>query len=122
MSAILFTGLMNFAVAETRNLQTVAGITHSETQKKYSRKEAYRASTNRIVLHFGEGIKRVEHIAEILNRKGYPAVALAGGPGKNVSLFVHRSRPINYDQEDVDDGTLGGIAINIYKDRFGGSN
>ena len=88
-----------------------------ETQKLYSRKEAYRASTGRIVLHYGKGTKRAENIAEILNDRGYPAVAYPGGPEGLVELFIHRGIAGKYNQDSIDDGELGGNAIMLYEER-----
>lgn len=94
-----------------------------DQEKIYSRKDAYRASTGRIILHYGEGMKRVINIAEILSERGYPTVAYPGGPESGVALFVGRGIGKRiYDQDDIDDGTLGGHAMTIYKDRIGQSH
>jgi len=110
---------MTHSATLAENVKTTSRTPPPEQQKTYSRKEAYRVSTGRIVLHYGSGTKGVKQIEEILNEKGYPTVAYPGGPEDMVSLFIHRSRPINYDQDDIDDGTLGSTAMNIYMDRLG---
>lgn len=88
-----------------------------ETQKTYSRKEAYRASENQIVLHYGKGVNRVEHIKAILNGKGYPAVTYEGGAKGQVELFIHRGIIGKYDQGGVDNGELGSDAMTFYNKR-----
>ncbi|MCF6281982.1 MAG: hypothetical protein L3J28_07190 [Candidatus Polarisedimenticolaceae bacterium] len=61
----------------------------TENQKHLSRKEAYRASTGQIVLHYGQGIKRVNNIKDVLLERGYPTIAYPGGPQGLIELFVH---------------------------------
>ena len=90
-----------------------------EEQQVFSRKEAYRASTNQIVLHYGAGMKGVGQIEEILNERGYPTAAYAGGPDGQIQLFVGRGIFGLYDQDDLDNGALGGDAIMLYQERVG---
>lgn len=85
----------------------VAAFNSSTTeQKEYSRKEAYRASTGRIVLHYGEGTEDANMIAKILNENGYPTIAIKGAAANTVSLFVNRSYPVEYQEADFNNGRL----------------
>lgn len=84
-----------------------------------SRKEAFLASEKQIVLHYGEGVQRVHLLAEILRERGFPAMAFAGGKPNQVSLFVGHGIYGPYDQNDVDDGALGGHAITFFQERIG---
>lgn len=78
-------------------------------------KEAWRESAGRIVLHYGEGIDGADQIANILNGDGYPAMAYAGGPPRQVELFVGRGAPAGrYTQSDLNRGTLSGTAKHFY--------
>jgi len=83
----------------------------------YSRKEAYQASTNQIVLHYGEGILDADLLARGLSEQGYPTISVSGGPAERVHLFINRGGIVRYafTQRDLDSGTLGGTAINFYK-------
>ena len=90
-----------------------------EEQQVFSRKEAYRASTSQIVLHYGAGMKRVQNIEDVLNGMGYPTAAYAGGPDGQIQLFVGRGIFGLYDQDDLDDGSLGDDAIVIFQERIG---
>ena len=81
-----------------------------------TRKEAYRASTNRIVLHYGEGIRLAEILAQGLTEQGYPTIAIPGGKPGQVELFVNRKMPGKYNQHDLDSGTLGGDAVLIFNE------
>ena len=112
----MFISSFIFTTAHAENIQKIRTI---EEQQKYSRKEAYRASTDRIILHYGKGIRGVDQITEILIERGYPAVAYPGGPEGLVELFIHRGIVGKYDQDAVDDGELGGHAITIFKERVG---
>ncbi len=97
-------------------------VTYAEslgTQESWTRKSAYRASTNQIVLHYGDGIDGADQIANILNRQGYPTIAVHGGTEGQVELFIGRGKFGKYTQDDLDGGTLGGSAINFYKRKIG---
>ncbi len=79
-----------------------------------SRKEAYRASTGKIVLHYGEGIERIDSAEEGLNMAGYPTVALPGGKPGQVEIFVNKKIPkMFFSQGDLDGGTVGGLAMDL---------
>lgn len=85
----------------------------------YTRKQAFRASTGKIVLHYGTGIDGAPMMADILRKDCYPAIAVAGGKPGTVSIFVHRGYPVDYRQIDLDNGRLGGTSSNIFDDRVG---
>ena len=99
----------------------VTGVTHQvqaqqqAAEKTYTRKQAYRASTNQIVLHYGEGIVDADLLAVVLTEDGYPAIALPGGSDGQVELFVGRGKFGFYDQRDLNRETLGGNAQTFYK-------
>ena len=81
-----------------------------------TRKEAYRASTNRIVLHYGEGIVGTASLVRVLGKQGYPTIAIPGAKPGQVELFVNRKMPGKYNQHDLDSGTLGGDAVLIFNE------
>jgi hypothetical protein len=104
---------------------------HGEEEKVYSRKEAFQASGERdmktfeiinpkIILHYGEGIKDADLLAEVLRERGYRAFAFPGGPKGMVEIMVGAGILKNkYDQRALDRGTIGGIAEDIYNTKFG---
>ena len=86
-----------------------------ETGKTYSRKEAYRASTDGIVLHYGEGVQSVDIQAKILTEGGRSTIALSGGPKGHVEVFVGRTIiRHHYTQDELDMGELGHQAAVAY--------
>ncbi len=91
-------------------------------QEEYTRKAAYRASTDQIVLHYGEGVEDVPIFASVLIKRGYPTVALPGGAEGKIELFIGRGKFGTYDQRDLDDGTLGGNAMDFYDRKLGKEN
>ena len=93
-------------------------LAHAEEEKIYSHKEAYRASTNQIVLHYREGI-HADWVVAALVQKGYPAIAVPGGSPGQVELFVGRGKFGKYSQNDLDNGRLGGSAMNFYDRKIG---
>lgn len=89
-------------------------------EKIYSKGEAYRMSTNQVVLHYGKGIYSVDTTATILNKTGIPAIAIPGGPDGKVRLFVGRNKnKLIYDQNDVDGGVLAHKADLLYNASIG---
>ena len=121
MASLFFYGatvlLVSSAIFTTVQAADIQASTSTEEQKIYTRKEAYRASTNRIVLHYGEGVKGAKQIKEILIEEGYPAMAYPGGPEGKIELFINRRVIGTYDQNSVDNGELGGHAITFFKER-----
>lgn len=101
---------------------SISGISKAEEEKIYSRKDAYRASTNQIVLHYGEGVTGANMEADSLSDEGYPAIAVPGGSPGQVELFVGRGKFGKYSQSDLDSGTLGGSAMNFYDRKIGKDN
>lgn len=84
-----------------------------------SAKEAYRASTDRIVLHYGEGIMHPNLYADALDEMGYPALALAGGPRGKVKIWAAR-RPVGeFGQESLRSGVAVTAATMIYEELVG---
>lgn len=96
-----------------------ANTASASVERTYSRKEAYRASTDKIVMLYGEGIRNAHLAANVLNDDGYAAITLAGGKPNTVSVFIGRSRPVDYTQDDLYDGRLISDARRNYKDRIG---
>jgi hypothetical protein len=75
-------------------------------------RQAMLASDGKIVLYYGEGIRDVQNTAEILNERGYPAIALPGSalPGK-VTILANMSIGGTFDQSHLDRGIVGVAAI-----------
>lgn len=96
------------------------GETHPtpDTSKPWTRKAAFRASTNQIVLHYGEGKDLdwvVDILAEGLSETGYPAIAVPGGPKEKIEMFVGRKMPGTYTEDDLAGGILGMHAERFFK-------
>lgn len=87
-------------------------------QKTYTGKDAYRASTSQIVLHYGEEMLAVDLLAKDFTERGCPAVALPGGPKGQVEMFIGRGKFGTYNQRDIDRGNLGGDAVIFYEYRI----
>ena len=87
-----------------------------DTSKPWERKAAYRASTGRIVLHYGEGIREISLETEVmaLAQKGYPAIAVPGGTKGQIELFIDRSKFGFFGQDELDGGVIGGNAMSFY--------
>jgi len=87
--------------------------------QEITRKEAFRASTNQIVYHVGEGI--VGMPAEVLSLQddGYKVSAFLGGKPGEVECWVAKGRCGKYNQDKIFDGTMSGIASLMYDDRLG---
>lgn len=85
-----------------------------DTSKPWERKAAYRASTGRIVLHYGKGILDADLLAEGLSEQGYPTIAVPGGPEGKIEMFLDRKIPGKYNQHDLDSGTLGAHATRLF--------
>lgn len=91
-----------------------------DKRKKYSFGEAYRKSTDKIVLHYGRNIKLADLAAEALTEEGYEAIALAGGPDNIIALFVDRTKThLHYSQDDLNSGKVGSTAMSLYLKRVG---
>lgn len=76
--------------------------------------EAFVASDGRIVLFYGEGIRRVEITVEILRNDGYPVVAYSGGPPDQLFVFVNRNVLGPFDQEAIHAGVATNAAAGVY--------
>lgn len=88
-----------------------------DTSKPWARKAAFQASEGRIVLHYGEGIEEIsaQLEAETLSDRGYPAIAVPGGPKGMVELFIGKKIiPGMYDKHKLNNGGLGSDAIELY--------
>jgi len=84
-----------------------------------TRKEAFRASTGKIVFHYGEGIVGADDEAESLTEDGYPAIAVPGGKPGQVEVFVDRGIiRRKFTQKDMNGPTVGGLAANEYDRKF----
>ena len=97
----------------------VKQISGGQEEKPYSRKDAYRASTNQIVLHYGDEIWGLGPLVDVLNERGYPTIAIPGGKKENVEVFIGRGKFGNYNQDDIGSGTLGSNAIDFYDRKLG---
>lgn len=92
-------------------------------ERDYSRKEAFHASTGRIVFHYGKGLDiEAADSVRLLSKHGYPAIFLPGGKDGTISVFVNRSYPIDYTGDSIIDGAMDDTAIGIFHDRVGKPN
>jgi len=101
----------------TRLVPQSGNASTPEAQKPWTRKQAFRASTNQIVLHYGEGIEGIDIEIGALAKAGYPAIAVPGGSPGQVELFVARRKFGTYKQHYLDSGTLGGDGI-LFFDKY----
>ena len=85
-----------------------------DTSRPWERKAAFRASEGRIVLHYGEGIELADLLAEGLTERGYPTIAVPGGPKGLVELFIGKKIFGKYDQDKLEGGSLGSDAIDFF--------
>ncbi|MEM6413299.1 MAG: hypothetical protein AAF720_01410 [Pseudomonadota bacterium] len=90
-----------------------------EAPETKTRKEAYRASTGKIVLHYGEGILDADLVAESLVKRSYPALVFAGGPENQVEMFIDRKPAGKFTQRDLNLGDVGGLAISLFDEHVG---
>ncbi len=88
-------------------------------QDVYSTKEAWQASADGIVLHYGEGFLGADIAAGGYSKRGFNCIALPGGPDGQVDVIVGKSVPLRYTQDDLDSGTVGAHAMRFYRDRIG---
>ncbi len=81
------------------------------------RKIAYRASTDQVVLHYGEGIPDVAMIAfeNVAEEKNYPVDVFAGGEPGMVEMFIHRKPVGKYTRGQLADGTVAGHMQYFYE-------
>ena len=115
---------------EDWNSATAQTVGVKEQQKTYTRSEAYTLSgerdvdtgnvkNGRIVMHYGEGIKRMHHVErDLRDNLEYPVLALPGGPPGQVELFIYRLPKGRYGQADLDRGVLANNAIYSYSKEF----
>jgi len=95
-------------------IMSEGNIPTPKTNTPWTRKAAYRASTNQIVFHYGEGLELVDILAEGLTEQGYPAIAVPGGPKGKVEMFVGRKMPGKYTEDDLAGGDLGDDASTFF--------
>lgn len=90
--------------------------TSIDTSKPWARKSAFQASEGRIVLHYGEGIEEISARleAESLSDRGYPAIAVPGGPTGMVELFVGKRIFGKYNKSQLNNGDMGSNAMELY--------
>lgn len=85
-----------------------------------TRKEAYDASKGRIMFHYGEGIWGVRELAAALTEHGFTAVALPGYSKKGAGqMRTGKSKSIDFTQDDINFGRIGGLATDLYDTRVG---
>jgi hypothetical protein len=113
---LLLTGMLGSTVIGTAHAQTAQTSASIDTSKPWARKTAFRASEGRIVLHYGEGIEEISARLEAssLTKSGYPAIAVPGGPTGMVELFVGKRIFGKYNQSQLDRGSLGSNAMELY--------
>ena len=85
----------------------------------YSRGEAFRVSTGRIILHYGGEIKGINIEIQGLRNRGYPALAVAGGSPDKIEIFVDRVKIGFYTQNDLYSGVVGAFSQKFYDERIG---
>jgi hypothetical protein len=84
-------------------------------ERPYSARDAYRASTCRVILHYGEGLQSAGLIAQILREDdGIEAHALAGGEPGQVELFLDRGSFGFYSQRQLNRGELASDAASFF--------
>jgi hypothetical protein len=84
-----------------------------------SRRDAFRASTDQIVLHVGDGMRGIEAQVVSLQNDGYRVSAFHGSEPGQVECFVNNRRCGVYGQDQVFDATMSGTASIIYDERLG---
>jgi hypothetical protein len=83
--------------------------------RPYTARDAYRASTCRVILHYGEGLQSAGLIAQILREDdGIDAHALAGGEPGQVELFLDRGSFGFYSQRQLNRGELASDAASFF--------
>ena len=97
-------------------------IVWAEDSRIYTRKEAYHASDGQIMFNYGERIKRVEVLAEVLTEKGFTAVALPGAKPGAVYMRVAKSKAFKLTQNDIDSARAGLLTENLFIKRVGPPN
>lgn len=89
-------------------------------QEPQSARDAFRSSTGKIVLHYGEGVQGIPAVVwNLRNNYNYPAIAVAGGPAGEVEVFVDRAMLGKFGQRDIATGAVGGTASIVYDERVG---
>lgn len=84
-----------------------------------SRRDAFRASTDQIIYHVGEGMRGIEAQVLSLQNDGYRISAFYGGKPGQVECFVARLPCGEYNQDQVFDATMSGTASILYDERIG---
>lgn len=110
-------GVTNHAPAQAVSMDMSA--TTNLIGDTVTRKEAFRASTDQIVLHVGDGVEGVEASVLSLKMSDYKVSAFYGGEFGKVDCFVARRRCGSYDQADIFDATMSGVASIAYDERLG---
>ena len=120
-AAALGASTLAFAAPTQAEAQFQAAA-HQIEYPEYSRGEAYKESTDRIVFHYGADIRHVDILAEMLRERGYPAFALPGADDGKLTLIVDRSKLFEYTQDSLLGGDLMIHAMGLYKARVENSN